>query len=122
MGRGALPDLFGRLKVIGVEPKFVLNRFSARQARHRENMSPTPWGGPLLGHLCQGAYASLEHAVGPEGQKTCGKWLPAALLTRSYEAARPSALRSEHQGREKRNSLMFEDFRAQRRSPRGAES
>jgi pilus assembly protein CpaE len=105
--RGAwrFTDLFGRLKVVGIEPKFVLNRFSARHAITDKHVANT-LGRPLLA-LVPRDEAALEHAIA-RGEDLW-KVAPRSALTRSYEALAHELCSAERR-QEKRTGIISKIF------------
>jgi len=74
-------DLFARLKIPGLQPRFVLNRFTARHPVSEKHIINT-LGRPLAGHIPRDD-ANLTHAL-TRGEDLW-KVAPRSPLTRSYE-------------------------------------
>jgi pilus assembly protein CpaE len=98
-------DLFGRLNIAGVQPRFVLNRWEARRPISEKHVVNT-LGRALMGHIPRDD-ASLEHALGLG--EDLWKVAPRALLTRSYEALAHD-LSGPHHGGEKRGGFLSRIF------------
>jgi len=106
-------DLFGRLNITGVQPRFVVNRWEARRPISEKHVANT-LGRPLMGHVPRDD-ASLEHALGLG--EDLWKVAPRALLTRSFEALALD-LTGPHHGREKRGGFLSRIFARNGTHPR----
>ena len=105
-------DLFGRLKLSGVQPKFVLNRWSAHRAVREKHISQT-LDRPLFARIPDDN-AAMEQAVA-RGQDLW-KAAPRSPLTRSFEAFALTVC-GDHQTR-KRSGVLSKIFSRNGAHPR----
>jgi pilus assembly protein CpaE len=106
-------DLFGRLNIPGLEPKFVLNRWVARHPIDEKQIVHT-LGRPLLCRIPRD-HESIEHALA-RGEDLW-KVAPRAALTRSYEGL-CHQLSDTHHRHAKRGGILSKIFTRNGANPR----